>query len=445
MKFDIDAKYFHLIFDSISQGIFTIDESGRITSFNRAAEKISGYTSEEAIGRNCYEIFSADICQKDCPLKYSVRTLRNSEDREATILDKDGSEITIAITTTPLLDEDGNVVGGVEMFRDLSQLVELRKKIEGSYVFEDIVSKNNTMLKIIKRLPLFATSSSTVIIGGASGTGKELIARALHNLSPRKDKPFIMVNCAAIPDNLLESELFGYVQGAFTDAKKDKPGRFSLADGGSLFLDEIGEISPTMQVKLLRVIQEKEFEPLGGIETKKVDVRIIAASNKNLAEEVEKGNFREDLFYRLNIIHIQLPPLTDRRDDIPLLVEHFIKRFNALQGRHIKEIADDALAALMLAPLPGNIRELENIIEHAFVMCQGDIIQLSHLPQQFELYEPQQVEVSEQADNTFEAAETRVISQALQKHHGNRSKAAKELGISRNTLWRKMKRLNLLD
>jgi transcriptional regulator with PAS, ATPase and Fis domain len=333
------------------------------------------------------------------------------------------------------------VIGGVEMFRDLSQVAELRKKLSKSYKFGDIVSKNPEMQCIMERLPLFAASTSTVLIEGASGTGKELIARALHNLGPRKNKPFVTVNCAALPDNLLESELFGYVKGAFTDAKKDKPGRFQLAQGGSILLDEIGEISTGLQVKLLRVLQEKEFEPLGAVRSVKVNARVIAATNRNLEKEVKNGRFREDLFYRLNVIRISLPPLSERREDIPLLVNSFIRQFNHLQGRDIRRISERALAALMNARMNGNIRELENAIEHAFVICQGNTIDLHHLPSQY-LNATASVPDSDEI-NLFDAAEAEIIRQALEANNGNRSETAKSLGISRNTLWRKMKRFGI--
>ena len=275
MKTDSDSRFLPIIFQSIPHGIFTIDGDNRITSFNQAAEQITGFHSDEAIGKRCYEIFRTDICRQDCPLKRSVRTMEKIEDREVTILTKADRKLVISISTAAMTDEAGNVLGGVEMFRDLSQVLELRKKLEKSYVFEGIVSKNLQMQKIKERLPLFAASPSTVLIEGASGTGKDLVARAIHNLSPRKDGPFITVNCSALPDNLLESELFGYVRGAFTDAKKDKPGRFQLAHTGSILLDEIGEISPAVQVKLLRVLQQREFEPLGATQTVKVDVGFV--------------------------------------------------------------------------------------------------------------------------------------------------------------------------
>jgi PAS domain S-box-containing protein len=443
MKMDSDPRFFPIIFQSIPHGIFTVDEHGRITSFNQAAEQITGFPAAEAVGKRCYDVFRADICQQDCPLKRSVRTMEKTENREVTILTKDGQKLVISISTAAMADEAGNVLGGVEMFRDLSQVIELRKKLEKSYVFEGIVSKNLQMQKIKERLPLFAASPSTVLIEGASGTGKDLVARAIHNLSPRKDGPFITVNCSALPDNLLESELFGYVKGAFTDAKKDKPGRFQLAHTGSILLDEIGEISAAVQVKLLRVLQQREFEPLGATRTVKVDVRVIAATNKDLEDAVKKGSFRDDLYYRLNVIRMKIPALSERREDIPLLVNHFMVHFNRLQAKNVTKISEPALAALMTAPLPGNIRELENAIEYAFVICQGDSIELHHLPPQYSEIKRQSHDVSKVV--LFESAERDVIRSVLKRNQGNRTRAARELGISRQTLWRKMNRLGLTN
>jgi PAS domain S-box-containing protein len=441
MKTDSDPRFLPVIFQSIPHGIFTIDEHGRITSFNHAAEQITGFQAVEAVGKRCYDVFRTDICQQDCPLKRSVRTMEKTEDREVTILTKENNKLVISISTAAMTDDAGNVLGGVEMFRDLSQVVELRKKLEKSYIFEGIVSKNLQMQKIKERIPLFAASPSTVLIEGPSGTGKDLVARAIHNVSPRKDGPFVTVNCSALPDNLLESELFGYVQGAFTDAKKDKPGRFQLAHTGSILLDEIGEISPALQVKLLRVLQQREFEPLGATRTVKVDVRVIAATNKDLEEAVRKGVFRDDLYYRLNVIRIQIPALSERREDIPLLVNHFIDHYNRLQGKNVTRISEPALAALMTAPLSGNIRELENAIEYAFVICQGDSIELHHLPPQYSEIKRQPHDVSKVV--LFDSAERDVIRAVLKRNEGNRTKAARELGISRQTLWRKMNRLGL--
>ena len=441
MMINSDPRFLPIIFQSIPHGIFTIDENGRITSFNQAAEQITGFAAAEAIGERCYNVFRTDICQQDCPLKRSVRTMEKTEGREVTILTKNDQKLVITISTAAMTDDAGNVMGGVEMFRDLSQEIELRKKLQKSYIFEGIVSKNIQMQKIKERLPLFAASPSTVLIEGNSGTGKDLIARAIHNLSPRKDGPFVTVNCSALPDNLLESELFGYVRGAFTDAKKDKPGRFQLAHTGTILLDVIGEISPAMQVKLLRVLQQREFEPLGATQTVKVDVRVIAATNKDLEEAVEKGVFRDDLYYRLNVIRMRIPALSERREDIPLLLDHFIDHFNRLQGKNITKISEPALAALMTAPLPGNIRELENAIEYAFVICQEDSIELHHLPPQYAEIKRSSSDVSKVV--LFDSAESDVIRSVLKRNNNNRTKTAKELGISRQTLWRKMNRLGL--
>jgi transcriptional regulator with PAS, ATPase and Fis domain len=281
-----------------------------------------------------------------------------------------------------------------------------------------------------------------VLIEGASGTGKELFARAVHNLSRRKAKKFIALNCGALPDNLLESELFGYKAGAFTDARRDKPGRFALAEGGTIFLDEIGDISPAMQARLLRVLQERVYEPLGGVEPVKTDVRVIAATNKSLSKLVEQGRFREDLFYRIHVIRIELPSLRDRREDIPLLVEHFIARFNRLKGKDISGVSDDVLTRLMEHGFPGNVRELENIIEHAFVLCQGGVVELKHLPPSFRggaLGEALRIGKA----MTLESMERLLILDALKRSNGNRQKAARELGINPSTLFRKLKTLKL--
>ncbi len=436
-----DPRYLPLIFQSIPHGIFTVDEDGCISAFNKAAEDITGYEADEAIGKKCYHLFRADMCERDCPLQHSVNTMEKTDDRQVTIRTRNGEKRVISICTAALTDPSGAIVGGVEMFRDISQLVELRKRLQHSYGIEDIVTKNFAMTEILGRLPLYADSTSTVLIEGPSGTGKELVAQALHNLGPRNDKPFVTVNCAALPDGLLESELFGYVKGAFTDARKDKPGRFQLAHTGSIFLDEIGEISLPMQTKLLRVLQEREFEPLGGVKTVKVDVRVIAATNANLEEKVKQGGFREDLFYRLHVIRIQLPPLSRRREDIPLLAAHFIERFNRLQDRNIKGISDRALGALMAAPLQGNVRELENAIEYAFVICRDASIDVHHLPPQYTVYEtPAEKEID---CTLLDTAEANVIRSVLKRNGGNRIQTAAGLGISRNTLWRKMKRLGI--
>ena len=299
------------------------------------------------------------------------------------------------------------------------------------------------MQKLFDVLPDIAESDSTVLIQGPSGSGKELFARAIHNLSHRKNKNYVIVNCGALPGTLLESELFGYVKGAFTDARKDKPGRFALAEGGTLFLDEIAELSTALQVKLLRVLQQKEYEPLGATRSSKANVRIIAATNKDLSQLLALGTFREDLYYRLNVVKIELPPLNRHREDIPLLVDHFIHQFNLKKGKNIEGITDQAMGHLMEYEFPGNVRELENMIEHAFVLCHGTQIKLEHLPKELtRKLKPENNPIS-RSGNRFHEAEIQIIKEVLKKNRGNRTKSAVELGIDKSTLWRKMKKFNL--
>lgn len=439
----LDQRFFPLIFDAISHGIFTIDADGLITSFNRAAEKMTGYARCEVLGKLCSSILQTELCQEDCPLKSVMHNGQKDEDREVFITTKGGKTLPIAICTAALRDKEGRIVGGVEMFRDLRQVSVLRKKLEKSYVFEDIVSKNHRMQQIFDTLPLIANSRSTVLIQGDSGTGKELIARAIHNFSPWRKEPFVALNCGAVPDNLIESELFGYKKGAFTDAKKDKPGRFAMAEGGTLLLDEVGDLSRQMQVKLLRVIQEREYEPLGSTTTVKADVRIIASTNRDLAQDVSRRKFRQDLYYRLNVVHVDLPPLRERKEDIPLLVRHFIDRFNHMQCRRITGCSERVMLALLRYSFPGNIRELENIIEHAFVVCTNSIIQLDDLPQHLLNQESRERKGGAAMARPLDNAEAQTIRGILERCSFSRSKACAELGISRNTLWRKMKKYGI--
>jgi PAS domain S-box-containing protein len=430
-----------VILDSITEGVFTVDRDWRITSFNRAAETITGVPREEAIGRPCCEVFRASICESACVLKQTMETGRPVVNQTVYIIDSEGRRVSISISTALLKNKRGEVIGGVETFRDLSLVEELRKEIEAKYSFADIIGRSHRMQSLFDVLPEIAESESTVLIEGASGTGKELFARAIHNLSSRKDKPFIAVNCGAIPDTLLESELFGYKAGAFTDARKDKPGRFALADGGTIFLDEIGDISPAMQARLLRVLQERVFEPLGSVQSVKVDVRVIAATNKELLQLVAAGTFREDLYYRINVVRLPLPSLRDRREDIPLLADHFIARFNRLKGKEISGLSDAAMAMLMEHEFPGNVRELENVIEHAFVLCRGGLIEPKHLPTSLRGVAVEKPGIAIGQGGTLQEIETQAIWDALRRHNGNRTAAARELGINPSTLFRKLKRL----
>jgi len=425
-----------IILDSIADGVFTIDREGRITSFNRAAEKITGFTKTEAIGQFCFDVFRASICQQACALKRTIDTGKQVVNLPVTILTKDNRELPISISTAVLRDKAGRMIGGVETFRDLSVIEELRKELDDRYTFHDIVSKNHRIRSIFSILPDIAESGSTVLIQGPSGSGKELFAKAIHHLSQRAEGPFVAVNCGALPDSLLESELFGHVKGAFTGADRDKPGRFAAAEDGTLFLDEIGDLSLAMQVKLLRVLQEREYEPLGTTKPNKADVRVIAASNRDLTELVKNKLFRGDLFYRINVVKIELPPLVQRREDIPLLVDHFIRRFNARRGREISGVSDAVMDILMRHDFPGNVRELENIIEHAFVLCKSGAILPEHLPPEL---------LSSSGKSAAEAeplasAEAHAIREALRQFRGNKVATARHLGVSRATLWRKLRK-----
>jgi len=437
------TEFFSTILDSIADGVFTIDGEKRITSFNRAAERITGFTREEAVGQFCHDIFHASICQNSCALEEAIRSGAEIIDRPLNIINKEGNTIPISVSASVLRDRSGGMIGGVETFRDLSAIEALKKEIQKLYTFEDIVSKNREIQKIFSIMPDIAESESTVLIEGPSGSGKELFARAIHNLSLRKDKPYVVVNCGVLPDNLLESELFGYVKGAFTDARRDKPGRFALAESGTVFLDEIGDISPAFQVKLLRVLQEKEYEPLGATATIKADVRVIAATNRNLSELMQEGKFRQDLYYRLNVVRIELPPIARRREDIPLLIEHFINSFNLKRNRKITGVSNEAMDFLMRHAFPGNVRELENIIEHAFVLCHGNTIEAEHLPVEIVKLQPPARGGGINTESPLDAAQKGAVEDALRKHSGVRAAAARELGISPVTLWRKMKKLGI--
>lgn len=442
-----DPSWTGLILESIADGVFTVDQQGRITSFNKAAERITGFSRKDAIGQYCHEIFRANTCFEACPLKHTAETAENIVNLEVNILNRENKEIPISISTAVVKDKEGKVVGAVETFRDLSLIKELHKEIHRQYSFQDILGRSKPMLKLFRILPDIAQSDATVLIEGESGTGKELFAAAVHNLSTRKNKPLIKVNCAALPETLLESELFGYKKGAFTDAKTDKPGRFRQAHGGTIVLDEIGDMSKGTQVKLLRVLEQKEYEPLGSNKTERVDVRIIAATNRDLMEMMHRREFREDLFFRINVIRLTIPPLRERREDIPLLLDHFIERINLKQSKQIKKFSSSALKILFDYDFPGNVRELENIVEHATILTKGIEIQSRHLPSYLtRKHEPYRAGASlpEGEDmSVLENLERDIIVRALERHRGRTAAAAKELGVHRSTLWRKIKRYGI--
>ena len=438
----MEAAHYRFILDSLSEGVLTVDRQWRITTFNRAAQEMMGVPGEEALGLD----FNALFCCAPCECKAVLAEVMDAGEVRfnvaTTITHRGGSRIPVNINVAPLRDDAGAIIGIVVTFRDVSAIELLRKELQGTHTLGDIASKNAAMGRIMAILPQVAEADSAVLITGPSGTGKELFARAIHDLSRRRDGPFVAVNCGALPDTLLESELFGYKEGAFTGAARDKPGRFALARSGTLFLDEIGDVSPALQVKLLRVLQEKEYEPLGATATEKADVRVIAATNRVLAEQVAAGAFRADLYYRLNVVEIALPALAERPEDIPLLADHFIRAFNAARGRTVKGLSRGALERLMRYPFPGNVRELKNAIEYAYILCPGDEIQEGCLP-------PSILESS--AFSCFDAQrgppsgidEKSLIEQTLARFGGHRGRTAQALDIDKSTLWRKMKRYGI--
>ena len=430
------------ILESISDGVFTVDSDWHVTSFNRAAEEITGTARAEAIGRRCADVFRSSMCGADCALQQTLQTGRAIVGKSGYIIDSNGNRIPISVSTAVLRHADGRVVGGAETFRDLSLVEALRQELEGRSRVGDLVSRSPLMHRLFEVLPAIAASPSTVLIVGETGTGKELMARTIHDQSPRRQGPFVAVNCAAIPDTLLESELFGYKAGAFTGANRDKPGRFALAKGGTLFLDEIGDISPALQVRLLRVLQDRTYEPLGAIRSETADARVILATHRDLAELVRNGAFREDLYYRVNVVRVELPPLRRRQEDLPLLARQFIERFNRLQGRSVQGIAPEALSLLMAHVWPGNVRELENVIERAFILCREGFIEIAHLPEELTGHGASRA-VPPGGRSVHDVIDAQAIHSALERNGDSRAAAARELGIHKTTLFRRMKKLGI--
>ncbi len=436
-----DSNATQIILESISDGVFTIDHNWIMTSFNRAAEEITGVSREEAIGRHCWEVFRSNMCERYCALKRTMKENKPYVSTTTYIINSQKKRIPITVSTSPLIDSGGEILGGVETFRDHTLVEELRKELSSRFQMADMVSSSPAMQKIFGILPKIAESDSTVLIEGETGTGKELAARAIHNSSPRMNKPFVAINCGALPDTLLESELFGYKAGAFTNAAKDKPGHFALAEGGTIFLDEIGDTSPAFQAKLLRVLEEREFQPLGGVRKITADIRIIAATNKDLSMMVEKEAFRQDLYYRINVVRLKLPPLRHRMEDVPLLADYFIAKFNKIRGRAVQKLDPKVLEALMSHDFPGNIRELENIIEHAFVLCSEGDIGIGHVPGY--IFSSNRIADRQADEDPMMSAEKSVILGALKRNRYSRKAAAAELGIHKSTLFRKINKLGI--
>jgi PAS domain S-box-containing protein len=439
-RIHFEKRSLKIVLDNLDIGIFTIDRSGNITFFNHAAEKISGHSRTKILGKPCETIFSGRTSTEICRLKDTIADGVSRSSARGRMLTADGLPLPIRADYMALRNEKGTVVGGLATFQDLTLVEQLNRAIIERYSFHDMIGKSPQMQQIFEMVGVVAGTDATILIEGATGTGKDLLAKVIHSESFRADGPFVKVNCAAIPENLLESELFGYVKGAFTDAKKDKTGRFQEAEGGTIFLDEIGDLPLSLQAKLLRVIEDKEFYRLGSQHTSKVNVRIISATNRDLRQLVARGLFRKDLFYRLNVFWIKVPELTERRVDLPILINHILRRLCAAKGVQVPDISQRAMEVLLNYPYPGNIRELENILEHAVILCRDDTIQPNSLPD----YLYQGIEESGvEPDSRAAPDERALLLAALNRNKWHKAKTAQSLGIDRTTLWRKMKKFGL--
>jgi PAS domain S-box-containing protein len=438
-----EERSLKIILDNLEVGIFTVDRGGVVTFFNTAAEKITGFSRHEILGRPSAALFRGGSAAELDLLKETIASDSPRSGIESRILTREGVAVPIRATYLPLRNENGIAVGGLTTFSDLTLVRQLKQAIEDRYTYYDMVGKSPAMQRIFENVQVVAKTDATVLIEGPTGTGKDFLAKVIHSASRRSAKPLVKVNCAAIPDTLLESEMFGYVKGAFTGAVQDRSGRFQAADGGTIFLDEIGDLPLALQAKLLRVIEEKVFFRLGTSQTTKVDVRIISASNQRLDRLVARKRFREDLYYRLNVFRIELPSLKDRPADVPLLIGHTLRRLSTSRGVAPPEISENAMQVLLNYTYPGNIRELENILEHALILCQESVLRRKHLPGYLRQRPPAAGGRPEKASPP-DSSERARIQAALRRHGGNRSQAARSLGMDRSTLWRKMKKFQLL-
>jgi len=441
-----EERSLKIILNNLDVGIFTVNRGGYMTFFNNEAEKISGYDRRAVLGKPCSAIFGGEAAHDLCLLKESIADGSARSSRPGKMMTKEGETIPVRANYLALKNENGTVVGGLATFHDLTLVRQLTRAMRERYTFHDMIGKSPAMQKIFEMANVVARTDATVLIEGATGTGKDLLAKVIHSSSRRADHPFVKVNCAAIPDNLLESEMFGYIKGAFSGADRNKPGRFNEADGGTIFLDEIGDLPISLQAKLLRVLEDKEFYPLGSRHTRKVNVRIISATNRGLDQLVAKQQFREDLFYRLNVFRIELPEIKDRREDLPLLISHILRHLSATHDNRRVGLSEEALEILLNYDYPGNVRELENVLEHALIICTDDILQQSHLPDYIHTrlasLPPHRLPAANFAPDV-ENDDRQQIIQCLHRHQGNRNKTALALGINRSTLWRKMKRYGI--
>ncbi|MBI4776520.1 MAG: sigma 54-interacting transcriptional regulator [Deltaproteobacteria bacterium] len=442
-----DQQQLKIILNNLDIGILTVTRGNLISFFNTMAESISGFNRKEVLGKPLSTVLGNEAGRSVSLMQQCIETGKSHSNNKGWITSRTGDPIPIRANYMALRNDHGKIVGGLATVQDLSLIDHLSRAISKRYTFADMVGKDPSMQKIFQIIPVIAASEATVLIEGPTGTGKDLLAQVIHNQSNRKNKPMVKVNCAALPDNLLESEMFGYAKGAFTGADKDKPGRFQEADGGTIFLDEIGDLPLSLQAKLLRVLEDKEFYPLGSRKTTKVNVRIIAATNQGLERLVKEKRFREDLFYRLNVIRMEMPPLKQRKGDLPLLIDHIVKSLGARRKTGPIRIAEDAMEILLNHDYPGNIRELENILVHALILCEEGVIERRHLPLSLQkgVSEPAPSDASSKdAAATPHLSERELLVQILVRHHWNRGETARELGIDRTTLWRKMKKYHVL-
>ncbi len=419
------------VLDNLKEGIIAHDMQRRVFFFNREAERITGYPRAEVLGRDCHEAFGAPLCGGRCAFCEETPAPPESADYALTILTKAGDTRRIEMTVTRMSDGQGGTAGVLSCFRDVTDLLRLRLQAERLTRFGNIIGHDSKMLAVFEQIRDVAGYDFPVHISGETGTGKELAASAIHTESRRAGGAFVPINCGALPEGLIESELFGHVRGAFSGAIRDKKGRFELADGGTVFLDEVADLSIPMQVKLLRFLQEGKFERVGGEQTIGVDVRVVSATNKNLRKEVERGRFREDLFYRLNVIPIHLPPLRDRKIDIPCLIDHFLKEASERYGREPLKVSSQALALMLDYRWPGNVRELQNAVQFAFVKCGGKLILPENLP-----LELRAADAVCSRRGPAKKLETETVKAALTRTGGNKARAAKLMGVGRATLYR---------
>lgn len=447
----LDNPEFRRVLDCSADGAVAVSLDKTILYINERARKILGYAAGESLQTQCDKTLHSTECGHACLFNRALATGEDVSRVDAWYRTKNGHQVYAQTHLVLLHDERGVPSVGLHLFSEVSRILHLKsEELDSRFIFEGILGRNEAMREVFESIRLVAATGSSVLVTGESGTGKELVASAIHNLSSRRRKPFVRLNCAALNEGILESELFGHVRGAFTGAVGDKKGRFEMANGGTLFLDEIGEIPPSTQVKLLRVLQEGEFERVGSSQTLKSDVRVIAATNRDLRESMEQGRFRQDLFYRLNVFRIHLPPLRDRKDDIPLLVDHFLKKVTQkVPGKDLHGIEAPALSLLMNYAFPGNIRELENLIEHAAIRCQEGILRAFDLPLSPLGTAPGPAARTavpgtlHQIRSPMENLERDAIVKALQECAWRVGRSAERLGVSRVTLWRKMKEYDI--